>query len=108
MDTTIKLYESMQAVSTEMVAAARANDWDRLVELEHRMSATRDEIARTDSAARIADSELLRRAELIANILENNREVRRHVDPWMASTRKLLGSGERDRAVRAAYGASSR
>lgn len=107
MTRTAELYDRLHAVSEDMVAAAQANDWDRLASLEDEMTATRDALQH-DSEAPDDDAELVRRAERIAAILENHREVRRHVDPWMDSTRKLLGSGRRDRKVRSAYGAPPR
>lgn len=106
--TTQQLYEVLHEVSEQMVSAAHANDWDRLSALDAEMTAARENLQRTAERESIDDGALVRRAALIAAILENNREVRRHVDPWMASTRKLFSSGERDRAVRAAYGAPPR
>ncbi|NMG45886.1 flagellar protein FliT [Aromatoleum toluvorans] len=103
----LALYESMSTVSAAMVEAARANDWDRLVTLEREMAALRDEIMRTTGAANeaLGTDEAARKAKLIAAMLENDVEIRKHVEPWLASVRKLLSGAARDRAVRAAYGA---
>ncbi|MCC4115900.1 flagellar protein FliT [Aromatoleum toluclasticum] len=103
----LSLFESMSVVSATMVEAAQANDWDRLVTLEREMAALRDEIMRTAGASRedLGNAEAARKAELIATMLENDAEIRRHVEPWLASVRKLLSGNARDRAVRAAYGA---
>ncbi|WP_407278255.1 flagellar protein FliT [Aromatoleum evansii] len=103
----LALYESMSTVSAAMVEAARANDWDRLVTLEREMAALRDEIMRTTSASHeaLGNAEAARKAELIAAMLEDDVEIRKHVEPWLASVRKLLSGNVRDRAVRAAYGA---
>lgn len=108
MRTTQDLYEALGTVSRNMVEAARANDWDRLAELDAEMTATREAIASQPESGVLDDAALLRRAALITAILENNREVRRHVEPWMQSVRKMLGSGQRERSVRAAYGVSPR
>lgn len=103
----LDLYESMSTVSASMVEAAQANDWDRLVALEHEMAALRDQIIRAAGASRetLGEAEAARKAELIAAMLENDVEIRQHVEPWLASVRKLLSGNTRDRAVRAAYGA---
>lgn len=102
-------FESMSMLSAGMVEAARANDWDRLVALEHEMAAIRAELVRTDAdgrqAAGLSEADAARKASLITAMLRNDEEIRRHVEPWLASTRKLLGSAQRDRAVRSAYGA---
>jgi flagellar protein FliT len=105
----LTLFAAMNELSERMVAAAQANDWDCLAALESEQAALRTEImklepgGRSGSALSAADQAL--KASLIARILENDREVRRHVEPWMASTRKLLSGTARDRAVRTAYGA---
>lgn len=108
MRNTQELYEALGRISSHMVEAARANDWDRLAELDRQMTATREAIAAQADSTTLDDAELLRRAALITAVLENNREVRRHVEPWMASARKLFTSGERERNVRAAYGVAQR
>ena len=42
MPSQISLYEEMGALSARMVAAARANDWDALVVLEHSVAVLRE------------------------------------------------------------------
>ncbi|WP_332674099.1 flagellar protein FliT [Aromatoleum sp.] len=105
---TLSLFESMAAVSAGMLDAARANDWDRLTALERGMAAVRDKLMRIEpngqQAETLTQAEQLRKAALAAQMLENDREIRRHVEPWLASTRKLLSGSSRERAVRAAYG----
>jgi len=104
------LFESMSILSAGMVEAAQANDWDRLVALEHQMADIRAELMRIEpdgrQAADLTEADTARKASLITAMLRNDEEIRRHVEPWLASTRKLLGSAQRDRAVRSAYGAS--
>lgn len=104
----LSLFESMAASSADMVDAARANEWDRLATLEREMAAVRDELMRLEPNGRQSDGltppEQLRKAALAAQMLDDDREIRRHVEPWLASTRKLLSGSSRERAVRAAYG----
>ena len=105
----LALFESMHALSSTMVAAAQANDWDQLAAVEQQMAEVRNEVMRADQqgtqAAPLSDADAARKQTLINEMLENDREIRRHVEPWLASTRKLLSSAVRDRTVRAAYGA---
>lgn len=100
----------------EMAAAARANDWERLSVLEREAAALR-EAARADSANAADDAAALARlppadaAELregIARLLALDAEIRSHTDPFLSSVRKLLSAGRHERALRDAYGASSR
>lgn len=105
----LALLESMAEVSAAMVEAARANDWDRLTGLERESATLRDALMRLEPAGRqqpgLTEAERQRKAALAARILDNDREIRRHVEPWLESTRKLLSGSARERAVRNAYGA---
>ncbi|WP_246265783.1 flagellar protein FliT [Aromatoleum diolicum] len=105
---TLALFESMSTISTTMLEVARANDWDRLAELEREMGQIRNELMRIEpdprENAKLSRAEQEHKASLIAGMLENDREIRRHVEPWLASTRKLLSGTALERAVRAAYG----
>lgn len=105
----LQLIESMSALSTAMVEAARANDWDRLAALELQLAAVREEIARLEPGGRqseaLSDDERRRKAALIAQILTDGEEVRTHVVPWMDSARRVLSADARARTMRAAYGA---
>lgn len=108
---TLPLFEAMSALSTQMVSAAIDNDWDRLVELEKKMAQLRKELIRHDaghaSDATPSFDDLVRKTGLIQQMLEDDQEIRRHTAPWLASARKLLTDGVRDRAVRSAYSALS-
>lgn len=105
---TIHLLESMHALSISMVEAARANAWEQLAALEEEMATLRDEAIRLNAAlapdAPDNEADTRHRAELLTAMLDNNREIRAHVEPWLASTRKVLSTNAMERAVRAAYG----
>lgn len=102
-------FEALHAQSLRMVAAAQANDWDRLAEIEREMAQLRDHIlaqqGNADASPTLDPATARRKAELIAAMLAHDAEVRRHVEPWLASARKLLTSNKRGRAARAAYAA---
>lgn len=104
----LHLLESMHALSLSMVEAARANEWEQLAALEEEMAALREKAARIDAAADsplpMADADAQHKFELLTQMLGHDREIRSHVEPWLASTRKFLSSGVKERAVRAAYG----
>lgn len=109
MNATLKAVEEMAQVSSKMVAAAIANDWDQLTQLEKTLTELRKAMAIIEPAGQqlpgLDAAEQQHKARLIARMLEDAEEIRTHVDPWMVSTRKLLSDGARDRAVRNAYGA---
>lgn len=107
--TSIHLYEQMSSLSAQMAAAAQANDWTRLTTLEREVAGLRDQLMREEPAGRAPNtlSEPERRAkiDLIKRILADDREVRRHTEPWMNSMRHMLGGANKGRAMRAAYSA---
>lgn len=87
----LPLLEDMRQLSSHMVEAARANDWDRLVKLEQNVSALRVRIADNDEPVSSA-AERARKIELMKQILADDAEVRRHVEPWMEQVRVFLGT----------------
>lgn len=101
----ISLYQEMCALSARMVDAARAQDWDSLITLEHSVAEFRDTLSK-NSDNDLPDGDLELKSRLIQQILEDDAEVRRHTEPWMEHVRQFLGSGAKQRQVERAYGAS--
>ena len=115
MSASILLYEAMNTLSSEMVEAARDTNWDRLSQLESRLAALREQLMSAESPRsrqrqsiqdenpQMADLRQ-RKIALIQTILANDREIRRHTEPWMASVRELLAGSARQDKLRNAYG----
>lgn len=101
------IYEEMGRISAQMVEAARANNWDRLVALEHDVSCLRRRLDACSHSPQLTAQERSRKVALIHHILDNDAEVRRHTEPWMDGVRQFLGSGTRERNLRRAYGAGA-
>ena len=92
----IQLYKQMSRLSTRMVRAARASDWDRLIELEREVAALRDALGENVvldvTAGDVGlDAEVGEKRRLIQLILQDDAEVRRHTEPWMEKVRMFLG-----------------
>lgn len=99
----IELYKQMSILSARMAQAARASDWDRLVDLERNVAALREALqgmADLDPAA-IESGEKRR---LIQSILEDDAEVRRHTEPWMEQVRVFLGQGPKPKDLDHPFG----
>jgi len=101
----IEIYEQMSALSARMVEAARANDWERLVELEQAVAGLRETLIHDTDKGSTRPGEADRRRDLIRQILEDDAEVRRHTEPWMEQVRHFLTGGARKRQVDRAYSA---
>ena len=98
----LALYQSMAAVYGRMQTAARANDWDALAGLESELGDLRARL-QADAAwiqGPRTSAEREQVAALIRGMLENDREIRGQVDPWMESVRGLLSRGNRSRTLR--------
>ena len=106
----LALLEQMSNYSTEMVDAARANDWDRLTHLENQVASLRDRMGTEEAlgfqgraAKRMSEDERAKKVALIRRILNDDKEVRVHTEPWMDSVRQMLSGGTRERKLRSAY-----
>lgn len=90
-------YEAIAQTSHAMLAAAQADDWDEVRELEDRCRAL---IAELRLAARTTDlgvPEQRRRIELLRAILANDAEVRKRSEPWLRQLEKMLQPGRHAR-----------
>ncbi len=100
----IEIYEQMCALSSRMVEAARAGDWDRLIDLEQSVEGLRTTLMQdADSASMPCETK--RRHDLIQRILRDDAEVRRHTEPWMEQVRRFLTGNLRKCQVDPACGA---
>ncbi len=106
----LALLEQMSNYSTAMVDAARANDWDRLTRLERQVASLRDRLGVEEALGfpgrprQMSEDERKKKMALIRRILDDDKEVRVHTEPWMDNVRQLLSGGTRARNVRSAYG----
>jgi flagellar protein FliT len=101
---TLATYETMSALSAQMVQAARANDWDRLVALEKDCAGLARHLEADVQRPALSETERARKVALIHQILDDDAEVRRHTEPWMEQVKQFLGAGARERGLRRAYG----
>lgn len=107
MPTHVELYEEICLLSSRMVEAARARDWDKLIELERDVIRLRSRLITTPEDSELLAADLARKHRLIQRILEDDAEVRRHTEPWMERMRQFLG-GEMGRPISAGTGESAR
>jgi flagellar protein FliT len=104
----LAVYKQMQAISAQMVSAAKANEWDRLVALETSITDLRNRLINGEDVDPLAltESQSVQKAAFIRQILENDAEIRRHVEPWMDTVRQFLGSQSQRRKMQHAYAAA--
>jgi len=100
MPSQIELYEEMRLLSSRMVEAARASDWDSLIELERRIAGLRNTLMTAAEDGNALAADLASKRALIRRILEDDAEVRRHTEPWMEHLRQFLGYSTDYRDIR--------
>ena len=67
----IEIYEQMCALSTRMVEAARANDWEQLIDLERAVADLRAVLLKDAANGAAAPREVEKKRELIQRILRD-------------------------------------
>jgi flagellar protein FliT len=103
----IDTYKEICALSAQMVEAARANNWEQLVDLERHVATLRDSLMADEDNLSLSPRELDLKHGLIQRILDDDAEIRRHTEPWMEQVRRFLGGrSTRDRVERA-YGSGN-
>lgn len=107
MPSQIELYEEMSLLSSRMAAAARASDWEHLIELERGIRDLRDALLAIADDGNEAAPDLARKHGLIQRILDDDAEVRRHTEPWMERILQFLGDGQPRRELQRACATES-
>ena len=101
------LYVSISDKTGEMVKAAQASDWDRLVALEQDCRSLTDDLRRVDTAPTEGKHFTERKFELLRKALADDAKVRECTEPWMQQLTRYLGSARQQHRLQSAYGASA-
>jgi len=107
-DSPLAIYAAMKDISTKMVDAAKASDWENLTKLEQGVASMRDSLMSKSERASLSAEDRKARMALIQGILANDREIRRYTEPWMEELKQYLGASANEARVRAAYGTPPR
>jgi flagellar protein FliT len=102
---TIDLYVSIAEASNHMVNAARASNWDALVDAEQecarRVAALREHQATAGNAADAGDEK--RRINILGEILAHDAEIRELTSPWLKQLERFLAGSSRERRLGDTY-----
>ena len=101
------IYVSISDKTGEMVEAAQASDWDRLVALEQDCRGLTDELRRADTAPAEGKHFTERKFELLRKALADDAKVRECTEPWMHQLTQYLGSARQQHRLQSAYGVSA-
>lgn len=95
-------YERIAGITAAMLAAARASQWDALLELENECRAA---FAQLSNAGPASPDDAQRKALLIRQVLADDAEIRHLVEPWLAELGQWLGVNSRSHRLHSAYSA---
>ncbi|MBL8446164.1 MAG: flagellar protein FliT [Zoogloeaceae bacterium] len=102
----------MARLSSQMVEAASAHDWEALLATEKGLARLRDAVIAKEPGGRQIDPlsapERQRKAALLQQIRSDCDRVRQEVEPFQASVRRWLAVGATGRSLRQAYQAGAR
>lgn len=104
-DEVLTVYEAMVELSTQMVDAAATADWERLIALEQRCAAHVQALRETPVPA-LEGGKRQKKAALIRQMLDDDRQIRDLTMPWMNQLSALISSAGTERRLAGAYGAA--
>lgn len=100
----VSLYEAMVGITDQMLAAATANDWDRLATLELQCAACVRQLKANGDGQPLAGQERVRKVDAIRRMLAADRQIRDLTQPWMARLSAMINNKGNERRVARAYG----
>ena len=101
----LAIYGLISDKTGEMVQAAKASDWDRLVELEKECHGLIETLMRVDTGPRGGAGArfVQRKIAFIHKVLADDAEVRKFTEPWMTQLEAFIGSARQERKLQRAY-----
>ena len=100
----LSVYEAMVVLTEQMVTAAAASDWDRLIALEQRCAAHVQRLKESEPTLALVGPGRLRKVDIIKKLLANDRQIRDYTTPWMSQLAALINSTGTQRRLVNAYG----
>jgi flagellar protein FliT len=83
-------YEALERASNDMLAAARAADWDQVVKLEGACVLLIAQLKHAATQAALPADEHKQKTRIMQRILVNDAEIRHLAEPWLEQLDELL------------------
>ena len=103
-DQVLALYETLSQISTQMLAAAQAHDWERLDTLGTRYVQETEMIKAEKPRDALTSVQRLKKGQIIREILDNDRAIRDVTQPWMRELQTLMHQVGNQRKLQQVYG----
>lgn len=97
-------YESLSALTGQMLQAAKDEQWDQLVELENQSSNLIAAMKRLDAEVALDAVAELRKKQLIQKILADHAEISTLTLAWISELGQITQSLHHEKRLQKAYG----
>jgi flagellar protein FliT len=91
----LSYYEALERASADMLAAARAADWDQVVKLEGACVLLIAQLKQASESQQLAGDETSSKRRIMQRILLNDAEIRSLAEPWLEDIDHRLGDRPR-------------
>jgi flagellar protein FliT len=102
----LSIYEHVAVITSNMLDAARNNDWDRLTQLENDCSKHVNTLREVETPTELTVELKEKKVRIIKKILADDREIRDLTEPWMRQLSNLMQSANTSRKLSNSYGAN--
>ncbi len=86
----LSYYEALERASADMLAAARAADWDQVVKLEGACVLLISQLKHAATRKPLAPDEAQLKTRIMQRILVNDAEIRMLAEPWLEDLDGIL------------------
>ncbi len=86
----LSYYQAIERASADMLAAAKAGDWDEVVKLEGACVLLISQLKHAARGQPLAGDELKLKSRIMQRILVNDAEIRMLAEPWLERLDDLL------------------
>lgn len=101
---TLAVYETVAKLTSQMLLAAKQQDWDQLTNLEHSCAEHVALLKIIQDTAPLPKEARERKVASIKSILADDREIRSLVSPWMVRLNAMLNSNHMEQRLTRTYG----
>jgi flagellar protein FliT len=86
----LNYYEAIEKASQDMLAAARAGNWDHVVKLEGACALLISQLKHAATKQGLGTEEAQLKSRIMQRILINDAEIRQLAEPWLEDLDNLL------------------
>jgi flagellar protein FliT len=105
-DAVIFAYEGLSQLTSRMLDAARAGEWEKVIALESDYTRQVQTLPTVDATAGLSPASREHKVRLIHTILAHDRAIRDLASPWMSHLSALINSSGNRRKL-AVYGGAN-